>query len=167
MSKNRQNSLPNELDPTDRRILAALRENGRLSNADLAERVGLSATPCWNRVRRLENEGYIAGYAAILPQEKLGAADTVFIEITCERHDQEALKLFGETLIRMPEVLEVHLVSGDYDYLVRVAVDGTAGYERFLREKLYRLPGVRHTKSLFGLKALKRELSLDPLLNLG
>src|ERR1700712_170480 len=150
------------LDLTDRRILAALRSNGRLSNAKLAEAVGLSPTPVWNRVRRLEEEGVITGYAATIDQKALGLADTVFIEITLDRHDMAMVQDFGERLARMKEVLEVFMVSGDYDYLARVAVDGTAGYEIFLRERLYSLPGVRHCRSVFTLRTLKRENSLDP-----
>ena len=150
------------LDPADRRILAALRANGRLSNAKLAETVGLSPTPVWNRVRRLEEEGVITGYTAAIDQKALGLPDTVFIEITLDRHDMAMVQDFGERLARMKEVLEVFLVSGDYDYLARVAVDGTAGYEIFLRERLYSLPGVRHCRSVFTLRALKRESSPDP-----
>ncbi len=150
------------LDAADRRILAALRADGRLSNARLAELVGLSPTPVWNRVRRLEDQGVIAGYAARLDQKALGVADTVFIEITLDRHDAVLVRELGEALSRMREVLEVFMVSGDYDYLARVAVDGTAGYEVFLRERLYGLPGIRSCRSIFTLRTLKREGSPDP-----
>lgn len=151
------------LDAADRRILAALRADGRLSNARLAELVGLSPTPVWNRVRRLEQQGIITGYRAEIDQKALGLADTVFIEITLDRHDLGLVREFGERLAQMREVLEVFMVSGDYDYLARVAVDGTAGYEVFLRECLYRLPGVRNCRSVFTLRTLKRESSPDPV----
>jgi Lrp/AsnC family leucine-responsive transcriptional regulator len=150
------------LDAADRRILAALRADGRLSNARLAELVGLSPTPVWNRVRRLEEQGVITGYTADIDQKALGLADTVFIEITLDRHDLGLVQDFGEKLARIGNVLEVFMVSGDYDYLARVAVDGTAGYERFLRESLYRLPGVRNCRSVFTLRTLKRGSSPDP-----
>ena len=150
------------LDATDRRILAALRADGRLSNAKLAELVGLSPTPVWNRVRRLEEQGVITGYTAEIDQKSLGLADTVFIEITLDRHDMAQVRDFGERLARMKEVLEVFLVSGDYDFLARVAVDGTAGYEVFLRERLYSLPGVRNCRSVFTLRTLKHTSSPDP-----
>jgi Lrp/AsnC family leucine-responsive transcriptional regulator len=150
------------LDDADRRILAALRTNGRLSNAKLAEMVGLSPTPVWNRVRRLEEQGVITGYTAAIDQKALGLPDTVFIEITLDRHDMAMVQDFGERLARMKEVLEVFMVSGDYDYLARVAVDGTAGYEVFLRARLYSLPGVRHCRSVFTLRTLKHETSPDP-----
>ena len=150
------------LDAADRRILSALRADGRLSNARLAELVGLSPTPVWNRVRRLEEQRVITGYTARIDQKALGLADTVFIEITLDRHDMGLVREFGERLARMKEVLELFMVSGDYDYLARIAVDGTAGYEVFLRERLYGLPGVRHCRSVFTLRTLKRETSPDP-----
>jgi Lrp/AsnC family leucine-responsive transcriptional regulator len=150
------------LDAADRRILAALRADGRLSNARLAELVGRSPTPVWNRVRRLEEQGVITRYTAEIDQKALGLADTVFIEITLDRHDLGLVRDFGERLARMKDVLEVFMVSGDYDYLARVAVDGTAGYEVFLRESLYRLPGVRNCRSVFTLRTLKHESSPDP-----
>ncbi len=150
------------LDAADRRILSALRADGRLSNARLAELVGLSPTPVWNRVRRLEEQRVITGYTARIDGKALGLADTVFIEITLDRHDMNLVHEFGERLARMKEVLELFMVSGDYDYLARIAVDGTAGYEVFLRERLYGLPGVRHCRSVFTLRTLKREVSPDP-----
>ncbi len=150
------------LDAADRRILSALRADGRLSNARLAELVGLSPTPVWNRVRRLEEQRVITGYTARIDGKALGLADTVFIEITLDRHDMGLVREFGERLARMKEVLELFMVSGDYDYLARIAVDGTAGYEVFLRERLYGLPGVRHCRSVFTLRTLKREVSPDP-----
>ena len=125
-----------KLDAIDQRILRELRSDGRLSNAKLAERVGLSATPCWNRVRALEESGVIEGYAALLNQKALGLPDTVIIEVTLEKHDERTLERFGEALADLPEVVEAFLVSGEYDYLIKVAVAGTEGYESFLRRKL-------------------------------
>ncbi len=150
------------LDEIDRAILRALQDNARISNADLAERVGLSASPCWQRVRRLEDGGYIEGYAAVLDQKRLGLPDTVIIEVTLDKHDDEVLERFGRALADLPEVLEAYLTTGAYDYFVKVAVDGTEGYERFLRERLYRIPGIRHTRSCFALRCLKRRLSVTP-----
>lgn len=150
------------LDQIDRRILKALTSNGRITNSELADRIGLSPSPCWQRVRRLEEDGFITGYAAIVDQKKLGYSETVIIEVTLDRHDDEVLASFGDALARMPEVLEVHLVTGDYDYLLKVAVNGTEGYERFLRERLYKVPGVRHSRSLFSLRCLKMAYSVDP-----
>ncbi|WP_161993721.1 Lrp/AsnC family transcriptional regulator [Muricoccus nepalensis] len=147
------------LDATDRRILRALARRGRLSNAELAEEVGLSPSPCWTRVRRLEAAGVIKGYAALLDQAALGMPDTVFLEVMMEKHDEAALRRFEDAVNAIPEILECHLVTGEYDYIIKAAVNGTAGYESLLREKVYRLPGVRHTRSAFTLRCLKREIS--------
>lgn len=152
---------PRSLDALDRKILRALQQNARLSNAELAEQVGLSTTACWNRTRQLESEGFITGYVALLDQKKLGFADIVLLEVTLDRHEDDALARFGEELAALPEVLEAYLVSGEYDYLVKVAVDGTAGYERFLREKLYRIAGIRHSRSMFALRCMKQRASVE------
>jgi Lrp/AsnC family leucine-responsive transcriptional regulator len=149
------------LDNQDRAIMRALQKNARLSNAELAEIVGMSTTACWNRTRQLEADGYIRGYVALLDQQKLGFADVVLIEVTLDRHDDDALARFGEELATLPEVLEAYLVSGEYDYLIKVAVDGTAGYERFLREKLYKISGIRHSRSMFALRCMKNMPSVQ------
>ena len=149
----------------DRKILQALVENARLSNSQLAEQVGLSASPCWQRVRRLEQDGYITGYFAALDQGLLGAKETVIIEVTLDRHDDDILEDFGAAMARLPEVLEVYLTTGEYDYLMKVAVDGTQDYERFLRERLYKVRGIRHTRSSFALRCLKRAHSIAPLVD--
>ena len=149
------------LDEIDRRILRALQQDARLTTAQLAERIGLSTTPCWNRLKRLEQQGYIDGYIALLNQEKLGLPETVIIEVTLDRHDEEVLERFGQVLADLPEVIEAYLTTGDYDYLVKVAVESPAGYERFLREKLYRIPGIRHSRSSFALRCLKKLTSVQ------
>tara|TARA_R110002020_G_scaffold316999_1_gene532673 strand:+ start:47014 stop:47481 length:468 start_codon:yes stop_codon:yes gene_type:complete len=151
-----------EFDRLDLKILDILARDGRISNAQLAQQVGLSASPCWQRVRRLEEEGVIAGYRAILDQAKLGAPEIVMIEVILERHDDEVLESFGQEMQRLPEVLEVLLTTGEYDYLLKVAVDGTRGYEEFLRKKLYRVPGIRHSRSSFVLRSLKNEQAYLP-----
>lgn len=151
-----------EIDEIDRRILRELRADGRLSNTKLAEKVGLSTTPCWNRVRALEEGGMIEGYTALLSQTALGYPDTVIIEVTLDRHDDEIFEKFGEALATLPEVMEAYLLTGDYDYLIKVAVAGTAGYEEFLRKKLYKLPGLKHSRSTFVLRCLKRAHSVQP-----
>ncbi|OSN10301.1 AsnC family transcriptional regulator [Lonsdalea iberica] len=152
------------LDMTDKRILSALRRNGRLTVADLAEEVGLSSSPCWTRLKRLESTKAIEGYVAVINAKAVGASEVFFIEITLEHHDDRMLEQFGQALMDMPEVLEAHLVTGDYDYLVKIVVADAEHYERFLRQKLYRVKGIRHTRSTFALRTLKREISVDPLL---
>ncbi|MHC2336939.1 Lrp/AsnC family transcriptional regulator [Bradyrhizobium sp. USDA 4454] len=149
------------LDEIDRKILRALQQDARLTTAQLAGRIGLSTTPCWNRLKRLETQGYIDGYVALLNQDKLGLPETVILEVTLDRHDEEMLERFGQLLAELPEVIEAYLTTGDYDYLVKVAVESTAGYERFLREKLYRIPGIRHSRSSFALRCLKKLTSVQ------
>ena len=151
-----------ELDAIDRRILSALNEDGRLTINALAEKVGLSPSPCWTRVKRLEQSGVIQGYHALLDQAALGLPDTVFLEVMMERHDEENLRRFEEAVSAMPEVLEAWLVTGEYDYVLQAAVGGTAGYEKLLREKIYKLPGVRHTRTIFTLRRLKQSHSPVP-----
>ncbi|HEY9270909.1 Lrp/AsnC family transcriptional regulator [Achromobacter pestifer] len=155
-------STPPKIDETDRKILRALRADGRLTNLKLAEQVGLSPTPCWNRVKALEEAGVIEGYAALLNQKALGLPDTVMIEVTLEHHDDDTLARFGEEITRLPEVVEAFLVTGEYDYLIKVAVAGTEGYEEFLRKRLYKLRGVRHSRSTFVLRRLKHTPSVEP-----
>jgi Lrp/AsnC family leucine-responsive transcriptional regulator len=150
------------LDETDRKILRILCSDGRISNQKLAEQVNLSPTPCWNRVRALESAGYITGYAAVLDQRAMGLPETVIIEVTLERHDDEIFQRFGDALALLPEVMEAYLLTGEYDYLIKVAVSGTEGYERFLRQKLYKIPGIRHSRSTFALRCLKRVHSVVP-----
>ncbi|HWL80534.1 MAG TPA: Lrp/AsnC family transcriptional regulator [Roseomonas sp.] len=150
------------MDQTDRQILRTLARNARVTNAELAEQAGISPSPCWTRVRRLEQTGVIEGYVALLSQAALGLPDTIFVEIMMEKHDEAALTRFEQAVQDMPEVLECHLTTGEYDYLIKAAVSGTAGYEALLREKLHRLPGVRHTRTAVALRCLKRSLSPMP-----
>ena len=149
------------LDKTDRKILSALRQDGRLTVAQLAEIVGLSSSPCWTRVKRLENLKVIEGYTANINSKAIGINELFFIEITLERHDDEILEQFSEALATMPEVVEAHLVTGDYDYLVKIAVKNAEHYERFLRKNLYSMKAVRHTRSIFALRSLKLANAAD------
>jgi Lrp/AsnC family leucine-responsive transcriptional regulator len=132
-----------QLDDIDRHILRVLSRDGRVSNQKLAETVHLSPTPCWHRVKTLEETGYISGYAALLDQRALGIPDTVIIEVTVDRHDDEILTAFSDALAELPEVMEAYLLSGEYDYLIK-------------------LPGVKHTRSTFTLRCLKRAPSVTP-----
>ena len=152
------------LDLIDRKILSALMKDGRLTNSELAARVGLSPSSCWTRVRRLEADGAIERYVAIINPAALGLSNYVFVEITLDKHTDKVLDRFGAAVARIPEVVEADLVSGEYDYLIKVAVRDNADYERFLRERLYCIEGVRHTRSTFSLRALKWATSIDPLL---
>jgi Lrp/AsnC family transcriptional regulator, leucine-responsive regulatory protein len=160
----RASAATEPFDLADRKILSALISNGRLTVNELGAKVGLSPSACWTRLKRLEANGAIQRYAAILDHKAMGLANTVVVELTLNKHDDKVLSEFGAALARIPEVVEAYLVSGDYDYLVKVAVFDTEHYERFLRESLYRIPGIRHSRSTFALRALKEGVSVDPLL---
>jgi len=155
------NSTKHTLDRIDRKILSALRQNGRLTIAQLSEQVGLSSSPCWTCLKRLETLKIIDGYTANINPKAIGIKDLFFIEITLERHDDEMLEQFSQALADIPEVIEAHLVTGEYDYLVKVAVKDAEHYERFLRKKLYSIKGIRHTRSTFALRPLKSANSAD------
>jgi Lrp/AsnC family leucine-responsive transcriptional regulator len=143
------------IDKFDLAILAVLQSDARASLQDISKRVGLSSTPCWNRIKRMEADGVIQGYTVRLNAAAIGLTETVIVQVTLESHTDETLYEFGRTLEQIPEVLEAYLVSGDYDYYIRIAVKDTRDYERLLRERLYRIPGIRHSKSSFVLRTLK------------
>ncbi|WP_298933589.1 Lrp/AsnC family transcriptional regulator [uncultured Ramlibacter sp.] len=144
------------MDAIDRKILQALQANGRAGLQDIGQQVGLSASPCWERIRKLEQSGVIEGFTVRLNAQALGWSDTVLVQLTLDSHTDNTLEKFGEVLATIPEVVEAYLVSGEYDYLLRVAVKDTRDYERLLREKLYKIKGIRHSKSSFVLRTLKR-----------
>ena len=153
--------VENTFDRIDMAILRALREDSRRTLNQIGVEVGLSATACWARIKRLEAEGVIKRYTIEMDRAKLGFRDSVIVQVTLESHSDKTLYEFGRTLSAIPEVVEAYLVSGDYDYYIRIAVRDTRDYERLLREKLYKIPGIRHSKSHFVLKVLK-EMS-EPL----
>ncbi len=148
------------LDPIDRKILAELQRNGRISNVDLAAAVGLSPSPCLRRVRDLENAGVIDRYVAILDQAAGGYALSVFVQVTLERQVETALEGFERVVADRPEVMECYLMTGDSDYLLRVVVPDVAAYEAFLKNHLTRIPGVSSIKSSFALNRVKYETAL-------
>ena len=144
------------MDKIDRKILAELQLNGRASLQEISQAVGLSSTPCWTRMKKLEETGVIERYTVKLNAEALGLGETVMVQVTLDSHSDNTLEKFGETLASIPEVVEAYLVSGEYDYLLRIAVKDTKDYERLLREKLYKIKGIRHSKSSFVLRTLKK-----------
>ena len=143
-------------DIQDFAILRALLQDSRKSLQDIGQEVGLSTTSCWNRIKRMEAAGAIQGYTVKVDLAQLGYQDTVIIQVNLESHSDETLYEFGRILETIPEVMEAYLVSGDYDYYIRIAVKDTRDYERLLREKLYKIPGIRHSKSSFVLRTLKK-----------
>ena len=136
-------------------ILRVLLDDSRKTLQDIGSQVGLSASSCWTRIKKLEAEGVIKRYTVDVDKARLGYRDTVIVQVTLESHTDETLYEFGRVLATIPEVLEAYLVSGDYDYYIRIAVRDTRDYERLLREKLYKIPGIRHSKSHFVLRVLK------------
>ena len=154
------------LDAIDRKILAALQDNGRLSNVELAERVGLSPSPCLRRVRQLEDAGMISRYVALLNQSAVGLPVSVFISIKLERQQEDDLDRFEAEVSTYPEVLECYLMTGTRDYLLRVATRDLSAYERFLKTKLTRIENVASIESSFALKQVKYTSAL-PLETLG
>ena len=144
------------MDKIDRKILAELQKNGRASLQEISQAVGLSSTPCWTRMKRMEEDGVIERYTVNLNAHALGLGDTVLVQLTLDSHSDNTLEKFGQVLATIPEVIEAYLVSGEYDYLLRVAVKDTKEYERLLREKLYKIKGIRHSKSSFVLRTLKK-----------
>lgn len=146
------------LDKFDRAILAVLQRDARASLQDISAQVGLSSTPCWTRIRKMEAEGVILGYTVRIDPAAVGYAETVVVQVTLESHNDEIIEAFGRALGDIPEVLEAFLISGDYDYLIRIAVRDPRDYERLLRQKLYRIPGIRHSKSSFVLRRLKESM---------
>ncbi len=144
------------MDKVDRKILQVLQANARASLQEVSDAAGLSPTPCWNRIRKMEEAGVIEGYTIRLNPQSVGLGDTVLVQVTLDSHSDNTLEKFGETLAAIPEVIEAWLVSGEYDYLLRVAVRDTKDYERLLRERLYKIKGIRHSKSSFVLRTLKK-----------
>jgi Lrp/AsnC family leucine-responsive transcriptional regulator len=144
-----------DLDKFDLAILGVLQQDARASLQDISARVGLSTTPCWTRIKKMESEGVILGYTVRIDPAAVGFTETVIVQVTLESHTDEMLEAFGKALAEIPEVMEAYLISGDYDYYIRIAVRDTRDYERLLRERLYRIPGIRHSKSSFVLRRLK------------
>ncbi|MEM7189249.1 MAG: Lrp/AsnC family transcriptional regulator [Pseudomonadota bacterium] len=151
------------MDAIDRRIIRELQRDGRISNQDLADRVGLSPSPCLRRVRNLEKSGILKGYAALVDQEKYGLPVDVFVSISLESQRDDALKAFEAAVLRLDEIMECYLMTGSRDYLLRVVCDGLKSYERFTREQLARLPGIRSIESSFALGRVKTRVSLPEL----
>jgi len=149
------------LNKIDRNILRVLQANGRTSYAELARRVGLSTTPCKERVKRLEREGVIRGYQAILEPGFLDAALVVFVQIRLTRTSQDIFEEFKRHAFDLPEVQECYLVSGNFDYLIKARVADMAAYRQFLGETLLTIPGVQESTSYVVMEQVKETLALE------
>jgi Lrp/AsnC family leucine-responsive transcriptional regulator len=143
------------VDDIDRKILRALQEDGRITNNALAQKCGLSNAACFERVRRLRENGVIAGYTALLDPEKLDRALLVFIEVLLDRTTDDAFAAFADHVRKLPDVIECHMVAGGFDYLLKVRVADMAAYRAFLGDTLVALPGIRETRTYAVLEEVK------------
>ena len=148
------------LDRHDRLILTALQKDGRISNVQLAARVNLSESACLRRVRALEEAGYIDRYAALLNQAKAGLSGNVFVHIGLHREEQSELAAFEDAVREIPEVMECYLMTGEFDYLLRVVVANMADFERIHKDALTRLPGVARVNSSVAIRTVQKSTEL-------
>jgi Lrp/AsnC family transcriptional regulator, leucine-responsive regulatory protein len=149
-----------KLDRTDVAILNALQDNARITNAELARAVNLSATPCFNRVKLMEELGVISRQVTLLEPSVLGLHVNVFIHVTLEKQGEDALKIFESAIDGRPEVMECYLMTGDPDYLLRVLVPDMRALERFILNHLTKIPGVANIRSSFALKQVRYKTAL-------
>ena len=149
------------LDKLDRHILRILQQEGRISMKDLGERVGLSVTPCIERVKRMERDGVISGYYARVNPAAIGAKLLVFVEITLNQKSASAFEQFRREVLRIPEVQECHLVSGDFDYLIKARIREMAEYRKLLGDMLLELPGAAQSRSYVVMEEIKETLVLS------
>ena len=149
-----------KLDRIDRRILRALQQDGRMSYVDLAEQVGLSTSPCLERVKRLERDGLIRAYTALLDPARLDASLLVFVEISLNYTSGTVFEDFRRAVARWPEILECHLVAGDFDYLLKLRIADMASYRQLLGEILHTLPGVRDSRTLVAMETVQESTQL-------
>ncbi|QBE61612.1 Lrp/AsnC ligand binding domain-containing protein [Pseudoduganella lutea] len=149
------------LDKLDRKILRILQDDGRISMKDLSEQVGLSVTPAIERVKRMERDGVITGYHARLNPAAVGATLLVFVEITLNQKSASHFEQFRREVLRIPEVQECHLVSGDFDYLIKARIHEMAEYRKLLGDMLLNLPGAAQSKSYVVMEEIKETLALS------
>jgi len=144
------------MDAIDRKIIRELQENARISNQDLAERVNLSPSPCLRRVRNLEKQGVIAGYTAVVDQEKYGLPLNVFVQIRLERQTEELINAFESKVHDIEEIMECYLMTGSNDYLLHIVSDNLKSYERFMREKLTKIDGIGSVETSITFSQIKK-----------
>lgn len=152
--------MPSELDSLDRDILRMLQADATRPVAEVAAEAGLSQSPCWRRIQRLQREGYITKQVALLDRRKLGFNVEVFAFVRFERDGKNTLARFEHAVRGAPEILECHMLMGDMDFLLRVVAPDVGAYEKFLRERLSVMPGVRSVNSMIALSPVKQESQL-------
>jgi Lrp/AsnC family leucine-responsive transcriptional regulator len=148
------------LDITDLRILRALQQDAKLSNVELAAKINLSPSPTLARVKRLESEGVISRYVALANPHALGLKVNVFVRVSLEKQEAKALEKFEQAVSHFDEVMEVYLMTGDEDYLLRIVVPDLQALEKFILDNLTRIPGIKNIKSSFALKQVKYKTAL-------
>jgi len=149
------------MDQTDRHIIEILQENGRITNNELAARIGLTTTPTMERVKRLERDGVIKGYTAWIDREKVGKGLTVFCSIKLTVHQMQEIEEFKEHIAGIPEILACYNITGEYDYLLHVVVKDTGAYEELMRTKLTRIPGVEQIYTGIVLSVVKEQSKIS------
>ena len=149
-----------KLDRLDRKVLNELQRDGRISNVDLAARVNLSESACLRRVRALEQAGLIERYVALLDQKQVGLSGTVFVHIVLRREEQSELAAFEAAIQNIPEVMECYLMTGEFDYLLRLVVSDMADFERLHNDELTRLPGVSRVNSSVAIRTVRKTTEL-------
>ncbi len=147
------------MDAIDRKILAVVQQDASLSVAEVGQRVGLSSTPCWKRLQRLEADGVITGRVALVDPDKIGLGITVFVSIETDDHSEEWLKRFAEVVGAMPEVMEFYRMAGDVDYMLRVVVPDIAGYDAFYKKLIGTVP-LKNVTSRFAMERIKQSTAL-------
>ncbi|ESP93778.1 MULTISPECIES: leucine-responsive transcriptional regulator Lrp [Pseudoalteromonas] len=146
-----------QLDRTDRKILVELQKDGRISNVELAKRIGLSATPCLERVKKLERDGFIKGYKAVVDPVKLGQGLLVFVEVTINKNSPDVFEQFNEAVKQHDEIIECHLVSGNFDFLLKTRVTDMSEYRGVLGEILLKLPNINESRTYVVMEEVKGE----------
>jgi len=159
ISENKISERGNCMDAIDRKILSALQEDASLSVAEIGSRVGLSSTPCWKRIQRLEADGIITKRVALIDQDKIGLGITVFVSIETGDHSQDWLDRFAELVGAMPEVMEFYRMAGDVDYMLRVVVPDIAGYDTFYKRLIGTVP-LKNVTSRFAMERIKSTTAL-------
>lgn len=149
-----------EMDAIDRRIVNVLQDDGRMTNADLADRIHLSPSACLRRVRRLEDEGVIERYVMLVDQAAIGKPASIFVEVTLSSQNERTLQAFESAVVECPDIMECYLMSGDADYLLRVVAGDATDYER-VHKIVARLPGLARARSSFVLRTVSKKTAFE------
>jgi Lrp/AsnC family transcriptional regulator len=152
--------MAGDLDKIDLKILKAMQEDASRSAAEIAEAVGLSQSPCWRRIQRLKDDGYISKIVAVLNPEKLNLRTQLFVQVKVSRADQVNLQEFSAAIRTFPEVMECHVILGAFDFLLRVVAQDIHAYEKFFFEKLSRVPGIQEVNSYVAVSEIKATTAL-------